>query len=338
MSAWQTIRLLRARPPTGVNTQERLGVFTSALEQAEQLMRAAERVGPAAQPLPLFYSLSQAGRAIAAAKIADDQWRLAGHGLRVPDNRLELRILRRTVEPQTPSKSAVAMGRRDSFAGTAEAVGSGQLSAPVDLGAIWCAIPELLPHAPQIPDLKQNWRRPLVVFDTYWDAGVLASRRQLGTDMIVCGLPSGAGAAEVDDELAHYPGAAGAVTRTDPHLGGIGTPKEIVTEWTPDGRNCPRVSWTDRPERHPRLDQVAPEYRGTGLRLLMPSLPTGDGLSPLMLWWILLLGLSSVARYDPEVWVAALDVNTSQQAVPIESALDAAVDALPELILQSLLG
>ena len=78
MSAWQSIRLLRARPPVPV-TGERLGVFVSALEQAEQLMRAARDVGPAARPLPLFYALSQAGRAITAAKllqefVADVPW------------------------------------------------------------------------------------------------------------------------------------------------------------------------------------------------------------------------------------------------------------------------
>jgi hypothetical protein len=55
-----------------------------------------------------------------------------------------------------------------------------------------------------------------------------------------------------------------------------------------------------------------------------------------MLWWVLMFGLSSVARYDPEVWVAALDVNTSEQAVPIEAALDVALEALPELILDAL--
>jgi hypothetical protein len=107
---------------------------------------------------------------------------------------------------------------------------------------------------------------------------------------------------------------------------------------TPEGRDCPRVTWRGRRENHPPLDRVAPEYRGTGIRFLMPTLPTGDLLTPLMLWWVLLLGLSSVARYDPELWIYALDVNTSKQAVPIEAALDVALVALPELILEALVG
>jgi len=52
---------------------------------------------------------------------------------------------------------------------------------------------------------------------------------------------------------------------------------------------------------------------------------------------VLLFGLSSIARYDPELWIAALDVNNSQLAVPIEATLDIALDALPELILDALI-
>jgi hypothetical protein len=59
-------------------------------------------------------------------------------------------------------------------------------------------------------------------------------------------------------------------------------------------------------------------------------------LSPLMLWWALLFGLSSIARYDPETWVGALAVNDSALTVPIEAALDAALEVLPDLILGTL--
>jgi YaaC-like Protein len=55
-----------------------------------------------------------------------------------------------------------------------------------------------------------------------------------------------------------------------------------------------------------------------------------------MLWWALLFGLSSIARYDPETWIDALVVNDSELAVPIEAALDVALEALPELILDAL--
>ena len=57
-----------------------------------------------------------------------------------------------------------------------------------------------------------------------------------------------------------------------------------------------------------------------------------------MLWWLLLFGLSSIARYDPELWIAALDANNSRLAVPIEAALGVAIEALPGLILDAPTG
>jgi hypothetical protein len=86
------------------------------------------------------------------------------------------------------------------------------------------------------------------------------------------------------------------------------------------------------------LDAIAPDYRKLGTRLLLPRAGGKEALTPLMLWWVFLFGLSSIARYEPEQWVSALAVNESELAVPIEAALDAALDALPELILAALIG
>jgi hypothetical protein len=71
--------------------------------------------------------------------------------------------------------------------------------------------------------------------------------------------------------------------------------------------------------------------------MLIPRLDGRDHLLPLALWWILLLGLSSVARYDPELWVGALDLN-EPTAVPIEVALDLALETIPGLVLDALVG
>lgn len=61
-------------------------VFDAAVEQCEQLLRGAATPGYASRPLNLFYGLSQAGRAIAAAWSPppfgpQNSWRLAGHGI-----------------------------------------------------------------------------------------------------------------------------------------------------------------------------------------------------------------------------------------------------------------
>jgi len=56
------------------------------LEQAEQQFRAAALIDFVSRALNLFYGLSQAGRAIAAASAAlpNGGWRLNGHGLKLP--------------------------------------------------------------------------------------------------------------------------------------------------------------------------------------------------------------------------------------------------------------
>lgn len=61
--------------------QRRTHVF--ALEQAEQMFRAAAGTGVATRPLLVFYGLSQAGRAITAAAASADAGarELDGHGI-----------------------------------------------------------------------------------------------------------------------------------------------------------------------------------------------------------------------------------------------------------------
>jgi hypothetical protein len=73
-------------------------------------------------------------------------------------------------------------------------------------------------------------------------------------------------------------------------------------------------------------------------RSLLPTLPEQNSvLNPLMTWWILLFGLSVFARYEPELWMEALDVNQSPLAVPLESVLQRALVAVPALLHEELL-
>ena len=56
-----------------------------------------------------------------------------------------------------------------------------------------------------------------------------------------------------------------------------------------------------------------------------------DQPSGLMTWWIALIALSSLARYEPAGWTAALDP-TSVLAVPIERTLSNVSLMLPLLV------
>jgi YaaC-like protein len=330
--AWQRIRGLRAQPPARVKG-ERARVFVSALEQAEQLVNAAADVGPAASPLLLFYALSQAGRAIAAARL-DDPWRLSGHGLKAPaPGDPSAGLLHRVVKPENGEGSK---GRRQAFAGVAEATGSGQLSSALELGAAWAAIPELMPPLPQPPLEDARWIRPLRVYRPMFDAAHMRLADMRPLELLIDGLPD----ADLDTLLqclGDYPTAQGAYMW---HT--LGMRKDVLITQPSAVGMLPVFCWPNVPTnvqlRARHLNGIAPDYRGLGTRLLLPRAGGKDALSPLMLWWLLLFGLSSIARYDPELWIAALNTNNSRLAVPIEAALDAAVEALPELILDALAG
>src|SRR3954454_12434591 len=78
------LRATRARPRGLAASGARRTTYGAALAQFDELMAAAVQASAASRPLPLFYALSQAGRAIAAALVADS-WRLRLHGLSCPD-------------------------------------------------------------------------------------------------------------------------------------------------------------------------------------------------------------------------------------------------------------
>ncbi|MDK1348953.1 hypothetical protein QNO09_38035 [Streptomyces sp. 378] len=82
--AWERLRASRSNPPARADTGSRRKTYASALEQAQQLFRAAAVVGPATSPVLVFYGLSQAGRAITAAawSLKGEDWRLDTHGIK----------------------------------------------------------------------------------------------------------------------------------------------------------------------------------------------------------------------------------------------------------------
>src|SRR5687768_4940330 len=122
-SVWQTIRALRSSPPGLASDEGRRNVFSAALQQSQELMQAARSVGHATSPILLFYGLSQAGRAIAAA-FGKDRWEIRGHGLAIVTDRREA-IGDVAIEPRP--------GRQDAFGVVADALGSESLTAPITL-------------------------------------------------------------------------------------------------------------------------------------------------------------------------------------------------------------
>jgi hypothetical protein len=138
-AAWRRIRTLRSRPPgQAAHDEARRRVFGAALEQSEELFDAAAITSEAAKPLPLFYALSQAGQALAAAYNREPGWRITGHGLRVRVDDSGL--------PSVVVTPAANKNRSDAYSSVARALGSDVLHGRVTLAELWAAVPDLLDY------------------------------------------------------------------------------------------------------------------------------------------------------------------------------------------------
>jgi hypothetical protein len=131
--------------------------------------------------------------------------------------------------------------------------------------------------------------------------------------------------------LELYPTSRGKVSLPRP----IGEPGILARFNSPTGTGV-EVLWKDGGAG---MDAVADQYRLFGRRWLRPAVARDlEPPTPLMTWWALLFSLSMLARYHPVEWVRALDVDRSPIAVSLERAVAEALDAIPHLVLEGLLG
>jgi hypothetical protein len=329
-TVWHQIRALRHQPPGRARKGQRREVFCAALEQAEQLFTAAESVGDAARPILIFYGLSQAGRAVAAAsKEADgNHYRLTRHGITVANRGQETPLHELTVADEGTG----------SFTQLAPLLRSGTLPDGAALGAIWESIPGLLGQ-PLGDGAYPLW--PLR-FEPQSFEGVLGTRREIVG--WVRGLPrwpltDGDPGQAVTDYLRHYPALA---ESSQSHL----VPEPFSPDEQQGGAAKALRCW-------PWADSVDPAsaqrslwefgesrtlpYLGDNDRWVFPRLGGGEiPLHPLLAWWALLFALSMVARYEPASWTKHLDVDAEFTAVKLASALDLALDTCPQLVLHAI--
>ena len=311
---------------------------------------AADAAGYASMPLPLFYSMSQAGRAIAAAHRHQD-WELHGHGLQV-DGPANGHLLETIIKP--------SRGVRNSFRGVADAIGSPGLNDEVTLGALWAANPDL--SDVPVPSSVHSWPTPLTFLMNdperlRNDNGELIDPEQYfvsttGACWISVKLSAATGQ-ELTDALRPYPTLRDAFGYTRKPEGGApaGPGDPVVVSVGPDGvpsmnigKPIPintNMATSLRMERtfasviEKDLDHAnAPDALLKGHAL--PELGGGPSPFPLMLWWGLLLGLSSLARYYPAAWTEAIDLDSSELAVSLERVLDIARERVPMRILRAL--
>lgn len=303
------IRHKRANPPGQAGRGERRKVFVASLEQFDELLDAANQIGPAASPIPYFYSLSQAGRALSAAFTEGDPWQIIGHGLKfsLADGAA---IGDGLVKPE-PTKA-------DAFSLVSHVVGSAKLTSAVPIRAAWSAAPYMwAPEAHSVGDPQpirltgETSERPQRVARLDGEVTRDLDHPSKSTE----GLRA---------RLVEYPSAANLVVRGTSYL-------------VPSGLSIGHIAWPDGEGNDQPIESAAPRMIDGGAYFLQPGLGANrDGISSLMTWWLVLYALSSLARYYPASWVAALDPDESDLAVPIERALLAWSSTAPLALLYEL--
>ena len=332
---WNGIRRTRSEPPGAAGSNRRLkATYGAALEQFEQLVVAASRVGPAARPLPLFYAIEQAARAVISA-LRPKQASTDSHGL-------EFKGAGRS----DPFGAKVRVKETGVFPSLLAALNAPSWPVSVEMGALWSALPDLVgtpavdgPWARPLPIMP--WPEPLnihVVSDVHIDA------------VVVFDVDDPSDSEQVEEVLTRYPSAEGFRIHTVPTA-----PADPAGSRTPFWPETPRgggvlVRWhvADLPiEPHHNVNEliegkwseVAWHDRYTQPAWLLPSLAPGNAAHrPLFVWYALLYGLSVLARYHPSDWMAALHVDSSPIAVALEDALDQALTAVPHLIYEALVA
>ena len=317
------IQATRASPPGYAHDdEERRAIYGAALAQFDELISAAAAVGPASRPLPLFYALSQAGRAISAAH-ATGLWALGSHGLEAPE--LDQPLLEVKVKRHT----AVSEEDRwvDSVTGVADATKGEVFAKGVTIGAVWASLPELFDLLPA----AVNTPTPLTLVPyTETLNSPLFDGHNLHATVVFEGSLE-----QLVAHLAQYFPTCAAANVFDPFPGQPILPYHTTCGpgyrfWWPIGVDSPTVH-----NHVGLLHRIASGGTRFEPRWLRPSVG-GVELSILLSWWVLLYGLSMLARYEPARWTTELDLDSSDIAAPLAELLEIGLDRVPELVLEAL--
>lgn len=316
--SWRAVRNVRASPPeplaSVLSATDRADVFHMALEQSEQLFRSASSVERETRPILLFYGIGQAGRALAAAskRLGSTEWRGSGHGLKTDLNEMRPANI-------WALRTSVAAGRSDLFSRASIALASATDIADVRLGEAAANIVEFV-H--EFDDLRAYprlaWPGSITLLESWFNA-----QHPEGIRFPV----------RVDDEAIDHEFLA-----TVPALSTFSLWRE--QDGTPSRDNNGNllvalpITAIDIYDGRAHL-RDRQNYRGMDVLVRALGGATTP-VHPLMAWWLILYPLSMLARYEPRKWQQTLDVRTSASWSQIEYLADRALDAVPQLLAQTL--
>ncbi|MFF3327613.1 YaaC family protein [Streptomyces sp. NPDC002889] len=325
LEAWERLRASRSNRPGRASSGARAKTYSTALEQAQQMFRAAEVVGPQTRPLLVFYGLSQAGRAIAAAAVdlKGEDWNLISHGIHASGYHLDFADIEIRMDPA---------GTAGSFVRLSELLQSpvwGNATV-VRLEEVWDTLPVNL----QYPLTGRERLTPLYASTLSIDDTDFHPLLTVDVGDIPDRVVDDGSRAVLDDFLKSYPGTTGYEDFARRRVGAEDDPNYR--------RHNPDAGWLSmhwqmlaetgtEEQRLVRLYAMTRNYAGH--RYLFPAVAgLPRELHPLMAWWAVLYALSMLARYQPAQWENHINVDGSRHAVPIEKVLERAMEHLPVLI------
>ena len=308
--------------------------FAAAMQQFEEQMTAAKVVTPATSPLNLFYGLAQAGTAIVAA-YAPDPWSFRpSHGLKLGETHPDLADIQ--VQPYGTG----------SFQAVTAATGSSMIGGPVTIGSLWASLPDTNEDA-RLPGSRYS-EALYVIPDMQSPMTLGVGQRTVGTYYtepaavriyVRDKMPDHSSREPwLRDLVAQYP-ALHAWNADPSQWEGYevaGVPETSIRMWLPRST----TESVSEEKINAIIDRVAPQYRYRTNRYIRPSIEGDDKPppSPLMTWWLLLYSFSMLARYHPRKWTDLLNLDKPGCATQLQYALQTALSAVPQLVLEALDG
>ena len=324
---WRENRRNRAKlVPVFDREPARRATYTTALEQAEQMFRAAQSIGLETKPILLYYGLFQATRAISAAtEFVQPNWRLFLHGLKCNADERERGEIAPSDNPFIETRVEMMSGRNkvypSGFSAICQLKGSDTLSGPISLGELIALTQNdgggRAHPFPGTEDLPRT-----VSLDGHRPSGFARSFAASLTGLPAAVLKSPA--SEIESFLRkHYP-----MFRSK-HDWSV-----VESEVYPSDGYC-IVSWRGMPMEvghvEFRRSQALNYARSiTGLDMQVANWQTfpefnalGEkGLNPLCAWWGILCALSMLARYAPSTWATDIDVDRTSYAVDVAQLVE----------------